>query len=190
MKKYLIVLSLLISILAISQTSNNLELDEAEYAALKEKSLRKVNDLSRYINVFTDKTISSSNRENAVDGAVKLFNSEENLVQVSSANNSSEIKKYKVRKYFNKIRILNYSKIDISWYDIQYVSNLKQGPDGKYYGVVTIFQKFKGYDGEGNLIYSDVTQKNIEIIIDVKENARGEKYSKVYLGDISVVETK
>ncbi len=36
---------------------------------------------------------------------------------------------------------------------------LQRQPDGTYVGVITIFQKFKGYDKEGRLVYQDTTKE-------------------------------
>lgn len=74
---------------------------------------------------------------------------------------------------------------------MHYVSNLRKGTDGRYYGIVTVYQKFTGYSGD-NIKYADVTEKNIEIVIDrIPKNVGGTTVNvwEVYLGNITVAET-
>ena len=158
---------------------------------LKEGALEKTRSLENYIITITNKQLTSDVRINSVDLAVKLFISQEKIVEVSSKNRE-KIETYTIRKYLNRIRVLGYDKVSIRWYDIHYVSEFKQGIDGKFYAVVTIFQKFSGYQGE-NIIYEDITQKNIEIVVEKIIRRIGDKEIaewEVLLGDISVVETK
>lgn len=169
-----------------AQASNN---QAPNIAGFKDKSLKVVTELGHYIGVMTDKSIPLDNRKKSVNSAVALFESESNTVQVSSVN-SYKIKSYPIRSYFNKINILDYAKIEVSWYDITYISNLRMAPNGKYYGVITIFQKFTGYNEQGQPVYSDITKKNIEVVVEVNSNAIGKEYFTVHLGNISVVETR
>lgn len=201
MKIFIILIFLILNFSGISQeisknekkyTTNNgsvVEMNKLEFDSFKEQILRKVKDLGSYISTLTNKEVPSSAKKLAISNAVSLFKSDSNIVQVSSVSNST-LREYEIRKYFVRISILHYSKIDVSWYDIQYISDLHKGPDGNYYGVVSIFQKFTGYDGEGNVIYQDITQKNIEVSIEGRVDPLGEGYRKVYLGNISVVETR
>lgn len=155
-------------------------------------AIQKTKELTNYINTITDKT----NKDNeikleATDLAVKLFVSEDNIVEVSNKNRV-DVTGYKIRDYLNKLRVLPFTKIKITYFDIQYISDFKKGTDGKYYGVITFFQKFEGFL-EGKPVYSDVTQKNIEVVIDKVTTIYGSKTVErwdVLLGNISVVETK
>jgi len=163
-------------------------LSNTDYENIKTGTLEKITELESYIIAMTDKAISHSIKQQAVSNAVKLFSSEDNIVQVSNTINTN-IDTYKIRNYFNHIMVLGYSRVEIKWYDVDYYTDLHKGSDGKYYAVVTVFQKFEGYHGD-NIIYSDITQKNIEIEIDIKEDPHGETFWKVALGDISVVQTR
>lgn len=155
-------------------------------------ALQKTKELTKYINTITDKGIRDNEiKLEATDLAVDLFVSEDNVVEVSSANRS-EVIGYKIREYLNKIRVLAFTKVEITFYDVQYISEFKKGTDGKYYGVITFFQKFEGYK-EGKLVYKDVTQKNIEVVIDKVTTLYGSKKVErwnVLLGNITVKETK
>ena len=109
-----------------------------------------------------------------------------------SSLTTNEIQYYAVRKYFERLMRLNYSKVNIEWYNIEYVSDLQKQPDGTYVGVITIFQKFEGYDKEGNLIYKDTTKKDITVYVKRKETQIGGRligFWDVLLGDIRVKET-
>jgi hypothetical protein len=80
--------------------------------------------------------------------------------------------------------------VEIQWYEIGYVSQLRQDPDGRYYGTVTISQRFKGIS-DGKPVYEDITTKHIQVVLERLELDKDKKehYWDVRLGDISVVET-
>ena len=86
---------------------------------------------------------------------------------------------------------LNYDQVTIKWYDIQYISDLEQQPDGSYVGVITIYQRFEGRSDDG-LEYKDTTKKDITVFVQKKETQIGGRtidFWDVLLGDIRVVET-
>jgi hypothetical protein len=185
----------LISSLAIQaqekQVIKNL-LSEEDLKIFATNAVQKTKELTNYINTITDKTLKDNEiKLNAVDLAVNLFVSEDNLVEVSNKNRV-DVSTYKIREYLNKLRVLPYTKVKITYYDIQYISEFKKGTDGKYYGVITFFQKFEGFI-ENRPVYSDVTQKNVEVIIDKVTTIYGSKKVErwnVLLGNITVAETK
>ncbi len=158
--------------------------------AIDSLALEKVRDLSKYITIIGDKNTPWSEANRVIDRAEELF------MQGSEIGVSSlvrpEIKYYPVRKYFERLMRLNYSRVEIEWYNIEYVSDLQRQPDGTYVGVITIFQKFKGYDKEGRLIYQDTTKKDITVYVKRKETQIGGRligFWDVLLGDIRVKET-
>ena len=158
--------------------------------AIDSLALEKVKDLSKYISIIGDKETPWSEANRVIDRAEELF------MQGSEMGVSSlvkpEIKYYPVRKYFERLMRLNYNKVEIEWYNIEYVSDLQRQPDGTYVGVITVFQKFKGYDKEGRLIYQDTTKKDITVYVKRKETQIGGRligFWDVLLGDIRVKET-
>ncbi len=158
--------------------------------AIDSLALEKVKDLSKYISIIGDKDTPWSEANRVIDRAEELF------MQGSEMGVSSlvkpEIKYYPVRKYFERLMRLNYNKVEIEWYNIEYVSELQRQPDGTYVGVITVFQKFKGYDKEGRLIYQDTTKKDITVYVKRKETQIGGRligFWDVLLGDIRVKET-
>ncbi len=164
------------------------ELSELELKEFEEKVLIKTEDLGYYLQIIGGKNSSYQDIMTAIDLACDLFISENARVQVSSA--AGQTKNYKIREYLNRLRLTNYQKVEITWYEIGYVSRLRQDVDGKYYGTVTINQRFKGFrDNEPE--YEDVTTKHIQVVLEQIEidKINKEKYWDIKLGDISVVET-
>jgi hypothetical protein len=171
--------------------SQELGLTDAQMADFKEKALRKTNALSNYISIIANKSMDDTQRDQAIDQAVKLFMDENCEVEVSSVNNT-KIVRFKIRVYLRKLKALPYSKVTIEWFDIFYASNFKKRPDGKYEAVATIYQRFTGSTAEGGK-YEDITKKNITIIIDKVQIGVGgtfQTYWDIFLGDIKVEETK
>lgn len=158
--------------------------------AIDSLALEKVRDLSKYISLIGDKETAFSEANRVIDRAEELF-MEGSEMGVSSLY-SEEINHYPVRDYLERLMRLNYSKVDIEWFKIEYVSDLEQQPDGTFVGVITVFQKFSGYDKEGELVYQDVTKKDITVYVKRKETQIAGKiigFWDVLLGDIRVKET-
>ncbi len=158
--------------------------------AVDSLALEKVRDLSKYITIIGSKGTPWSEANRVIDRAEELF------MQGSEIGVSSllrpKIAYYGVRQYFERLMRLNYNKVEIEWYKIDYVSDLQRQPDGTFVGVITVFQKFKGYDKEGRLIYQDTTKKDITVYVKRKETQIGGRligFWDVLLGDIRVKET-
>jgi hypothetical protein len=159
--------------------------------AVDSLALEKVHDLSKYITIIGSKNTPWSEANRVIDRAEELF------MQGSEIGVSSllrpQIAYYAVRKYFERLMRLNYSKVEIQWYKIDYVSDLQRQPDGTFVGVITVFQKFKGYDKEGRLVYQDTTKKDITVYVKRKEtqiSGRLVGFWDVLLGDMRVKETE
>jgi hypothetical protein len=158
--------------------------------AIDSLALEKVRDLSKYISIIGNKQTAFSEATRVMDRAEELF-SPGSEMGVSSLS-SKKVEYYKVRKYFERLMALNYDRVSIEWYDIHYISDLERQPDGKYVGVVTIYQRFEGTTGEG-LKYKDTTKKDITIYVERKKTqiaGRTVEFWDVMLGDIKVTETR
>jgi hypothetical protein len=163
------------------------DLDDVSFKEYEQKALNKVNDLTVYMSKIANKATDFGESGKAIDLAVMLFVSEESVVEVSSVKTGTR-NKYKVRKYFNNLKLLKYDKISIEWTNINYVSNLKKGDDGNYHGTISYQQEFKGYK-DGKVVYSDITEKNVEVILKTyMKNVDGESKLlwDVFLEDIGV----
>lgn len=157
--------------------------------AIDSLALEKVRDLSKYISIIGNKQTAFSEATRVMDRAEELF-APDSEMGVSSLN-TKEVKYYKVRKYFEHLMALNYDRVTIQWYDIHYISDLERQPDGRYVGVVTIYQRFEGESDDG-LKYKDTTKKDITIYVDRKKtqvSGRIIEFWDVLLGDIRVTET-
>ena len=158
--------------------------------AIDSLALEKVRDLSKYISIIGDKTTPWSDAQRVIERAAELF-MENSEIGVSSLG-KQDVNYYKVREYFDRLLQLNYDKVTIDWYKIQYVSDLVRQPDGSYVGVITIYQRFQGFNKEKGLVYEDTTKKDITVYVKRKETQIGGRlinFWDVMLGDIRVKET-
>mgnify|MGYP006946337154 CR=1 FL=1 len=110
----------------------------ARKQAIDSLALEKVKDLSKYISIIGSKETQFSEANRVMDRAEELFAPGAEM-GVSSIN-TQEIAYYKVRRYFERLMALNYDRVNITWYDIQYISDLERQPDGRYVGVITVYQ--------------------------------------------------
>ena len=165
------------------------DLEFEEKLKIDSLALEKVKDLKAYIRIIGSKETSFSEATRVISRALELF-SEGSVVGVSSLG-TDEVQTYEMRKYFERLMALNYDQVEIDWYDIQYISDLEMTPDGKYVGVITIFQRFQGSIGD-KLMYKDVTKKDITVFVEKKQmQIDGDiiDFWDVLLGDIVVSET-
>ncbi len=165
------------------------EISKERKQAIDSLALEKVRDLSKYISIIGNKKTAFSEANRVMDRAEELFapGSEMGV----SALNRKEVNYYKVRKYFERLMALNYDRVTIQWYDIHYISDLERQPDGRYVGVVTVYQRFEGTSDDG-LKYKDTTKKDITIYVERKKTqiaGRIVEFWDVMLGDIRVTET-
>lgn len=165
------------------------EISPERKQAIDSLALEKVRDLSKYISIIGDKETPFSEANRVMDRAEELF-AEDSEIGVSSIN-SKEINNYKVREYFERLMALNYDRVKIKWYNIHYISDLQRQPDGRYVGIVTVYQRFEGETDDG-LTYKDTTKKDITIYVEKKKTqiqGRTIEFWDVLLGDIRVTET-
>ncbi len=181
--------SLLLSLCTLSVVAQTDNVSPARKQAIDSLALEKVRDLSKYISIIGNKKTQYSEANRVMDRAEELFAPESEMGV--SALNRKEITYYKVRKYFEHLMALNYDRVNIKWYNIHYISDLERQPDGRYVGVVTIYQRFEG-ESEGGLKYKDTTKKDITIYVERKKTQIQGKiveFWDVLLGDIRVTET-
>lgn len=171
----------------LAQTAN---ISPERKHAIDSLALEKIRDLSKYITIIGSKDTPFSEANRVINRASELF-SPDSKIGVSSLN-SKEVKYYTVKEYFKRLTVLSYDKVKIEWYQIHYISDLELQPDGRYVGVITIYQRFEGANKEG-LVYSDVTKKDITVYVEKKQtqiSGRLIDFWDVMLGDTRVAETK
>lgn len=189
MSKYIFSALFFIVLTSVTASAQTADISPARKQAIDSLALEKVRDLSKYISIIGNKKTPYSEAQRVMDRAEELF-APESEMGVSSLNRK-EINYYKVRKYFERLIALNYDRVTISWYDIHYISDLERQPDGRYVGVVTIYQKFEGTSDDG-MKYKDTTKKDITIYVERKKTqiaGRTVEFWDVMLGDIRVSET-
>ena len=186
--KYMPVLLILCASTSLFAQSGDISPERKQ--AIDSLALEKVRDLSKYISIIGNKKTAFSEASRVMDRAEELF-APDSEMGVSSIT-TKEVNYYKVRQYFERLMALNYDRISIQWYDIHYISDLERQPDGKYVGVVTIYQRFEGESDDG-LKYKDTTKKDITIYVERKKTqiaGRTVEFWDVLLGDIRVTETR
>jgi len=158
--------------------------------AIDSLALEKVRDLSKYISIIGNKDTPWSDAQRVIERAVELF-MENSEIGVSSLR-AAMAGLPGLQAYFDRLMQLNYDRVTIDWYKIQYVSDLVRQPDGTYVGVITIYQRFQGFDKEKGLVYEDTTKKDVTVYVKRKETQIGGRligFWDVMLGDIRVKET-
>jgi hypothetical protein len=183
---YILLFSMLITGVVSAQTG---EISPERKQAIDSLALEKVRDLSKYIAIIGAKNTPYSEASRVMDRAEELFSPDAEM-GVSSLNRK-DVMYYKVRAYFERLIALNYNKVSIQWYNIHYISDLERQPDGRYVGVVTIYQRFEGETDDG-MKYKDTTKKDITIYVERKKTqiqGRTIEFWDVLLGDIKVTET-
>ena len=173
---------------AASETAS----EDLDFARFKDVALEKTRRLSGYIEQITNKELSSIVKDKAVDQAIGLFERPDNIVHVSNATTGVQ-KEHLITRYLGShLRMLNYDLVKIEWADIQYASDFELQMDGSYTAVVSIQQRFTGMV-DGQVYYSDVTNKNVQIKLRTYEKVQEGRTTvlwDVFLGDIGVVSTK
>lgn len=157
--------------------------------AIDSLAMEKVRDLSKYISIIGNKDTPFSEANRVIERTMELFN-EGAQIGVSSLVRE-EVRYYDVRTYLERLMALNYDRVSIKWYNIEYISDLERQPDGKFVGVITIYQRFEGYSEDG-LQYKDTTKKDITVFVEKKQTQIGGRmidFWDVLLGDVRVTET-
>jgi hypothetical protein len=156
----------------------------------KKKALAKIKEFQGCLFILCDITSGNVALDNAVDQATSLF-IDGAIIEVSSLH-SDEKKHLKVRDFLEKFRNLHYDRVVITFSHVDYVSNIRKGSDGKYYGLVSFEQTFRGYN-DGRLVYEDETKKTTEVQLVVYERSlRGNAVQQwdVMLSDVEILGTK
>jgi hypothetical protein len=168
---------------------------EPDMALFSVKALAKTNEFTGYLtavqSINTDRDAATKSINQACD--LFLEGGINARVEVSTTA-STDVKKYLVRDYLNRLMIKSgqFDKVNIETANINYASKFTKGADGNYYGTVTFIQKFSGFK-DGNLVLAEETKKSITIVLKhyVKE-VNGESVSgwEIFLDDMGVVENR
>jgi hypothetical protein len=201
-KILLLIITLLLSLLASGQTktavtskqakiTDEINLSPSDIELFKEQTKQKIEELQQYIVTLGNKDEPAEKRNMAEKEALKLFYTGAQM-EISTIMPDGSIQKINrpMEKYLARLKSLPFTRVVIKFYDIAYISEFTKGPDGKYYSTATIIQEFTGFSND-DIVYKDVTKKDVEIIIDlVEDKFFNEKRWKIFLGDIKATETK
>lgn len=168
-----------------------LQLNNRELRRFRDKALQKASDLGRYLSLISNKNKSEEDKQYAINAALDLFVNDSARVEVSSLNREVKEQFY-IREYLERLRYLPYDKVELIWINAQLVSRFRKGKDDKYYGIITAQQLFRGFL-ENEIVYQDVTEKNVEVVLDkyeVFDEGVKKKNWDVFLSDISVQQTR
>lgn len=168
-----------------------INLSDADIEVFKQQTKQKVEEFQQHIVTIGSKDQPAEKRNMAEREALKLFlKGAEMQISVIMPDGAVNIQSRTMEKYLARLKSLPFTSVVIKFYDLVYISSFTKGPDGRYYSSATVIQEFSGFTGD-NLVYKDVTKKEIEIIIDlVEDKFFNEKKWKVFLGNIKATETK
>lgn len=171
--------------------TDEINLSPADIEVFKEQTKQKVEEFQQYIVTIGNKEEPAEKRNMAEKEAMKLFyKSAQMEISFLLPDGTTQKVNRPMEKYLARLKSLPYTKVVIKFYDIAYIKDFTKGPDGRYYSTATIIQEFTGFSKD-NIIYTDITKKDIEIIIDIVEDKFfQEKRWKIFLGDIKATETK
>lgn len=163
-------------------------LSEEELGTYSKKGIKKVDEFVQYLNIISDKSIDPDKKDEAIEQAVKLFLADA-TIEVTSANRQGK-RRYPVKDYLTRLKLLPYGSTNISWNEVNYVNNLTQASDGNYYGTITGSQTFTGYGANSeDVMYSDVTQKSVKVKLQsYKKSVEGQQTTNwdILLGNVGI----
>jgi hypothetical protein len=195
-KFFLLFVFLGFSIYSQAQQQANEELSDELKEYFKKSILNKVRRLEHYISLIANKDANDNLRKSSIDQAVQLFEDENKIIQISNLKNGKETVFSKpVRTYFDRLYAIKADRVDITFYTVTQLTDVRLGPDKKYYATAYIFQDTKIYYSNASEIpdYSDRTEKAIDISIKPDTVLIGDKPTILYpakLGNINVKETR
>ena len=166
---------------------STLLLDSATMISLQGKALMNIKELETYLKIISDKDLDAGQVNSAIGQALSLFTNEDAQVEVSSKSRS-KVQIFPVKVYLNRLGFMKYSKVQIEWYNVQYVSKIRLNPDNSYSGIIEVQQRFTGMSGDRK-VYEDITRKTIEIVLksyNVRKGGENVKEWDVFLGNIGI----
>lgn len=177
---------------------HHVEAQKCDLKVLRTEAMIKINDFTFYLEKIAKKELNLESRKSNLRLAVNLFKPL-STVEVSNASTGTK-RRYDIKLYLERLLNLNYKTVVLTVETVFYPSIkdfkkvLIQGKE-MYTATATFVQKFCGMKNAGSdqqfqeCDYEDVTRKNIRIYVEILEE-RGRERCIIYLGDISVDETK
>ena len=162
--------------------TDEINLSASDIELFKEQTKQKVSEFQQYIVTLGNKEEPAEKRNMAEKEALKLFYKGAQMeISFILPDGTSQKVNRPMEKYLARLKSLPYAKVVIRFYDIAYIRDFTKGPDGRYYSTATIIQEFTGFNKD-DIVYTDITKKDIEIIIDIIEDKFfQEKRWKIFL---------
>jgi len=168
-------------------------LDSMSLKELTLKAKQKAFELGENISKISNKNTSKETKRQLIDLTMDMFKDGNCIIEVTSLKDTTHVKKEKIRKYLNRIADFpNYSKVEMEWNQVHVITNIHKDDKGSYWGVLHIVQRFQGLGANDEVLYKDVTEKEIEVKLEhfnVEKGAKLENYYVLKFGDVKVVET-
>jgi hypothetical protein len=148
----------------------------------------RVEDFQQYLSIIADRQASDAQKKEAIDLAMELF-IEGAKMQVSGRDGKPKPPS-SIRAYLNRLSgLAQYTKVEITFYDVASVSKFEKGPDGDYHATATYFQQFKGFDAKGQLLYGSKDRKDIAVNGKTGNKDMNKDDLKIFFGNVVVRET-
>jgi len=176
-----------------AQTDEEVPLTDDDIKQFKERAGVMIDTFQDNLSIIGSKEEPDYVKEYYADDALELFidRGDSVTMEVSSTRRTYPTR-YPLKTYLQRLANLCYAKVEIKQAGAYYMSNIYKVGKNKYRGLATAFQRFCGYNRYGDRYvkrYCDLTKKNIEFYIILKETWDGQKYWIVKLGNISVADT-
>lgn len=177
-----------------SSLNNSVQFTDDQLSKFEKQALDNLNELIDQINIISYKKNSEQRKNDAIAAAMNLFSSEENTVEIRSIKNPNNPTYFrKIRDYLNRLKLLAYSDVKFTGFEINISKKLEKGIDGRWYGTISFCQKMEmdikygTIEQNGIKRRTDITCKKIQIVLDREEDTRfGIDLWRVFFGDISV----
>jgi hypothetical protein len=152
--------------------------------------LQKIGMFNEVVNNLLNKR---GNVDNNIASGMALFNNDKTkMVTVTNLNHTKNLRS--IDLYLYALSKLNYYETKVTSSKFTLINNLRKNPDGFWHGTAGIEQEFDVTNPDGKNVFRDITQKTIEIIIQVTEtigeDGSTENKMIVFLGNINVVENR
>jgi hypothetical protein len=151
---------------------------------------KKMRLLEQYLTALIKKE--DPNYIQAIDKAMLLFNNDESKLVTITSKTTGKVYVKTIKEYLHDISVLPYKSVDVTYRNYTAIENIRKQPDGTFRGIVVFEQEFKGYNQEGVALYGDVIERNMEVILRIREYPKDEKSHivsmDVFFGNLGVTE--
>jgi len=195
----------LIAAAALPTYAHDLTKDEVQ--SLQVRAKQKVDEFTRLLQKIVNDSISKEMRTQIKESTLALFAGNGRTYTVVNAYGETERRgpvmmeitslnkaprKSRMTIYLdNQLKnIHRYRHVSISTADVVRVGAIHKVGNGQYTCTAYFCQKYISYDGEGNIVYGDITEKSVVMHITQRDIPGQGKVFEVRLGDISAGETR